>query len=249
MRTGAEILVDQLILNGVDTAFGVPGESYLAVLDAMHERRDRMRFISCRQEGGAAFMAEAWGKLSNAPGICFATRGPGATNASIGVHTARQDSTPMILFIGQVGSVDVEREAFQEIDYRRMFGSIAKWSAQIDRADRVPEFIQRAFAVATSGRPGPVVLALPEDMLTQTEQVADARRVNAAMAGPAPAAMAGLGAMLMKAERPLVILGGSGWTQVAADRVLAFLKAWSLPAVTSFRAKDRRTISAAARRP
>ncbi|MCC6921328.1 MAG: thiamine pyrophosphate-binding protein [Alphaproteobacteria bacterium] len=239
MRTGAELLVDQLILNGVDTAFGVPGESYLAVLDAMYARSDRLRFIACRQEGGAAFMAEAWGKLSNAPGICFATRGPGATNASIGVHTAAQDSTPMILFIGQVGSVDVEREAFQEIDYRRMFGGIAKWSAQIDRADRVPEFIQRAFAVATSGRPGPVVLALPEDMLTQTEQVEDARLVVPAQAGPTPDDMAKLAARLALPERPLVLLGGPGWTQTASDQMLSFLRAWSLPAVTSFRAKDR----------
>jgi acetolactate synthase-1/2/3 large subunit len=239
MRTGAELLVDQLILNGVDTAFGVPGESYLPVLDAMYERSGKLRFISCRQEGGAAFMAEAWGKLSNAPGVCFATRGPGATNASIGVHTARQDSTPMILFIGQVGSDHVEREAFQEIDYRRMFGSIAKWSAQIDRADRVPEFIQRAFAVATSGRPGPVVLALPEDMLSASSDAVDARAVAAARPAPSRDDMNALAAMLGQAKRPLAILGGPGWTTKAAAQVQAFLERWSLPACTSFRAKDR----------
>ncbi|BCW88511.1 Acetolactate synthase isozyme 2 large subunit [Alphaproteobacteria bacterium SO-S41] len=239
MRTGAELLVDQLILNGVDTAFGVPGESYLAVLDAMHDRRDRFRFVACRQEGGAAFMAEAWGKLSNAPGVCFVTRGPGATNASIGVHTAMQDSTPMILFIGQVGSVDVEREAFQEIDYRRFFSPICKWAAQIDRADRVPEFVQRAFAVAMSGRPGPVVLALPEDMLVATSDVLDARTVVAARAAPAPSDVARLAGMLAEAERPLAILGGPGWSVEAARHIRTFLERCEIPAVTAFRAKDR----------
>jgi len=239
MRTGAEILIDQLILNGADTAFGVPGESYLAVLDAIHGRRDRFRFVACRQEGGAAFMAEAWGKLTGRPGIAFATRGPGATNAAIGVHTAMQDSTPMILFIGQVGSGDSEREAFQEVDYRRFFSPIAKWAAQIDRADRVPEFVQRAYAVAMAGRPGPVVLALPEDMLTAQAEVADGRRIEAAGAGPRPADMTGLKAMLAAARRPLAILGGPGWTQSAADGVRGFLERWSLPAATSFRAKDR----------
>ncbi len=162
-RTGGQILVDALSIHGVDTAFGVPGESYLDVLDALHD--SNIRFVINRQEGGAAFMAEAYGKLTGKPGICFVTRGPGATNASIGVHTAFQDSTPMILFIGQVGNDFIDREAFQEIDYRRMFGQMAKWVAQIDRADRIPEYIARAFQVATSGRPGPVVLALPEDML------------------------------------------------------------------------------------
>ena len=164
-RSGGRILVDQLKIHGVDTAFCVPGESYLACSMRSTTRASSMRLIVCRQEGGAAFMAEAYGKLTGKPGICFVTRGPGATNASIGVHTAFQDSTPMILFIGQVGSDVVEREAFQEMDYRRMFGQMAKWVAQIDRADRIPEFISHAFHVAVSGRPGPVVLALPEDML------------------------------------------------------------------------------------
>ena len=239
MRTGAEALADQLILNGADTAFGVPGESYLAVLDAFYARQGRLRFVATRQEGGAAFMAEAWGKLTGKPGLAFATRGPGATNASIGVHTAMQDSTPMILFIGQVGSEDVEREAFQEIDYRKMFGPIAKWAAQIDRADRVPEFIQRAYAVAMSGRPGPVVLALPEDMLGAKTEAVDAKAVTPAMSAPQRADMAKLGEMLAEAERPLAILGGPGWSETAAAGIRSFLEAWSLPAVTAFRAKDR----------
>ena len=173
-RTGGQILVDALKIHGVDTCFGVPGESYLDVLDALHD--SDIRFIVNRQEGGAAFMAEAHGKLTGRPGICFVTRGPGATNASIGVHTAYQDSTPMILFIGQVGNDFTDREAFQEIDYRRMYGQMAKWVTQIDRAERIPEYLARAFQVATSGRPGPVVLALPEDMLVSTASVADTRR-------------------------------------------------------------------------
>ena len=164
-RTGGQILVDQLLTHGADLAFCVPGESYLPVLDALYTVRDRIRLITCRHESGAANMAEAYGKMTGKPGICLVTRGPGATNASIGVHTAFQDSTPMILFIGQVGTDFLEREAFQEIDYRRMFGPMSKWVAQIDRTDRIPEFIARAYQVATSGRMGPVVLALPEDML------------------------------------------------------------------------------------
>lgn len=239
MRSGAEILADQLILNGADTAFGVPGESYLAVLDAIHARQGKLRFVATRQEGGATFMAEAWGKLTGMPGIAFATRGPGATNASIGVHTAMQDSTPMILFIGQVGFDDVEREAFQEIDYRRMFSPIAKWAASIDRADRMPEFIQRAYAVAMSGRPGPVVLALPEDMLSAKSDAADAKPVEPAISAPQRADIAKLAGMLAAAERPLAILGGPGWSETAAAGVRSFLEAWGLPAVTAFRAKDR----------
>src|SRR6202158_798174 len=173
-RSGGRILVDQLRIHGADTAFCVPGESYLDVLNAFYDVRERMRLIVCRQEGGAAFMAEAYGKLTGRPGLCFVTRGPVATNASIGVHTAFQDSTPMILFIGQVGSDVVEREAFQEMDYRRIFGQMAKWVAQIDRADRIPEYVSHAFHTAVSGRPGPVVLALPEDMLVSRVLAADA---------------------------------------------------------------------------
>jgi acetolactate synthase-1/2/3 large subunit len=208
-RTGGQILVDALKIHGVDTAFGVPGESYLDVLDALHD--SDIRFIINRQEGGAAFMADAYGKMTGRPGICFVTRGPGATNASIGVHTAFQDSTPMILFIGQVGNDFTDREAFQEIDYRRMYGQMAKWVAQIDRADRIPEYLARAFQVATSGRPGPVVLALPEDMLIATAAVADTRRYQAVQASPSAAQIEQVRAMLAGAKKPLVLLGGGGW--------------------------------------
>ncbi|MEG0879786.1 MAG: thiamine pyrophosphate-binding protein, partial [Janthinobacterium sp.] len=215
-RTGGQILVDALQIHGVDTAFGVPGESYLDVLDALHD--SGIRFIINRQEGGAAFMAEAYGKLTGKPGICFVTRGPGATNASIGVHTAYQDSTPMILFIGQVGNDFVDREAFQEIDYRRMYGQMAKWVAQIDRAERIPEYLARAFQVATSGRPGPVVLALPEDMLISLATVADTRAYQPVQAAPSDAQLQQLRAMLAEAQRPLVLLGGTTWTpQGCAD--------------------------------
>jgi acetolactate synthase-1/2/3 large subunit len=173
-RTGARILVDQLLIQGVNHAFCVPGESYLAVLDALYDARDMVKLIVNRHESGAAFMADAYAQLTGQPGVVFVTRGPGATNAGIGVHTAFQDSTPMVMFIGQVGNDFVEREAFQEIDYRRMYGPMTKWVAQIDTAARVPEYVSRAFQTATSGRPGPVVLALPEDMLAQSADVADA---------------------------------------------------------------------------
>ena len=170
-RSGGEILVANLLAQGATHAFGVPGESYLAVLDALHDVRDRLQFLICRQEGGAAYMAEAYGKLTGRPGLAFVTRGPGATNAAVGIHTAMQDSTPMIVFVGQVGGDMVDREAFQEIDYRRMYGSVAKWAAQIDRAERIPEYVAHAYRLAMSGRPGPVVLALPEDMLTARADV------------------------------------------------------------------------------
>ncbi|MBC7778463.1 MAG: thiamine pyrophosphate-binding protein, partial [Proteobacteria bacterium] len=211
-RTGGRILADQLRIHGVDLAFGVPGESYLALLDALHDHRDAMRFIVCRQEGGAANMADAYGKLTGRPGICMVTRGPGAANAAIGVHTAFQDSTPMIVLIGQVAREYVDREAFQEIDYRRFFGPfMAKWTAQIDAAARVPEYLSHAFHLATSGRPGPVVLALPEDMLTETAQVADAAPYQRVQAHPGAAVLARLRAMLAAAKRPFLLIGGSGW--------------------------------------
>jgi acetolactate synthase-1/2/3 large subunit len=205
-RSGGQILVDGLQIHGVDIVFGVPGESYLAVLDALHDAP--IRFVTNRQEGGAAFMAEAYGKMTGRPGICLVTRGPGATNAAIGVHTAFQDSTPMILLIGQVGGDFVEREAFQEIDYRRMFGEMSKWVAQIDRADRIPEYLAHAFQVATSGRPGPVVLALPEDMLAASAAVADTGAYQPVQASASAAQMAQLHAMLAASRRPLVLLGG-----------------------------------------
>ena len=235
-RTGGQILVDAMQIHGVDTAFGVPGESYLDVLDALHD--SGIRFIINRQEGGAAFMAEAYGKLTGKPGICFVTRGPGATNASIGVHTAYQDSTPMILFIGQVGNDFIDREAFQEIDYRRMYGQMAKWVAQIDRAERIPEYLARAFQVATSGRPGPVVLALPEDMLISMATVADTRAYQPVQASPSDAQLQQLRAMLATAKHPLVLLGGTTWTPQACADLQQFAESNHLPVACAFRFQD-----------
>ncbi|HEX7647530.1 MAG TPA: thiamine pyrophosphate-binding protein [Noviherbaspirillum sp.] len=235
-RTGGQILVDALHTHGTDLVFGVPGESYLAVLDALHD--SAIRFIVNRQEGGAAFMAEAYGKLTGRPGVCFVTRGPGATNASIGVHTAHQDSTPMILFIGQVGNDFVEREAFQEIDYRRMFGTMTKWVAQIDRADRIPEYVAHAYQVATSGRPGPVVLALPEDMLTAQADVPDARRYQPVQAAPSPAQITQLRDMLAAAKQPVVMLGGAGWNTDACNDIRLFAERNALPVACAFRFQD-----------
>ncbi|WP_256080665.1 thiamine pyrophosphate-binding protein [Massilia sp. YIM B04103] len=235
-RSGGQILVDALKVHGVDTAFGVPGESYLDVLDALHD--SGIRFIINRQEGGAAFMADAYGKLTGQPGICFVTRGPGATNASIGVHTAFQDSTPMILFIGQVGGDFMDREAFQEVDYRRMFGQMAKWVAQIDRAERIPEYLARAFQVATSGRPGPVVLALPEDMLITQASVADTRRYQPVQASPSRAQIGQLREMLAEAQRPLLLLGGGGWNAQACADIQRFAEANALPVTCAFRFQD-----------
>ena len=235
-RTGGQILVDALHIHGVDTCFGVPGESYLDVLDALHD--SDIRFIINRQEGGAAFMAEAYGKMTGRPGICFVTRGPGATNASIGVHTAYQDSTPMILFIGQVGNDFMDREAFQEIDYRRMYGQMAKWVTQIDRADRIPEYIARAFQVATSGRPGPVVLALPEDMLIDQVAVGDARRYQPVQASPSAAQIDTLRTMLQQAARPMVLLGGGTWNAQACADLRTFAENNRLPVGCTFRFQD-----------
>lgn len=235
-RTGGQILVDALHIHGVDTAFGVPGESYLDVLDALHD--SNIRFIINRQEGGAAFMAEAYGKLTGKPGICFVTRGPGATNASIGVHTAYQDSTPLILFIGQVGNDFTDREAFQEIDYRRMYGQMAKWVAQIDRAERIPEYLARAFQVATSGRPGPVVLALPEDMLVSLVETADTRAFQPVQASPSQQQMQELRSMLAEARRPLLLLGGATWTPQACSDLKRFAEANHLPVACAFRFQD-----------
>jgi acetolactate synthase-1/2/3 large subunit len=237
-RSGAKILVDALRIHGVDTAFGVPGESYLAVLDALHDVQDEIKFVICRQEGGAANMADAYGKLTGRPGICFVTRGPGATNASLGIHTSHQDSTPVILFIGQVGNDVVEREAFQEIDYRRMFGQMAKWVAQIDRAERVPEYISHAFHTAVAGRPGPVVLALPEDMQTEMATVPDTARYHRVAAHPGAADMQKLRDMLSRAQRPMVIVGGGGWSAEACGDLQAFVTAFDLPVGCSYRCQD-----------
>ena len=232
-RTGGQILVDQLLIHGVQQLFCVPGESYLAVLDALHDAH--IAVTVCRQEGGAAMMAEAQGKLIGQPGICFVTRGPGATNASAGVHIAHQDSTPMILFVGQVGRGMVGREAFQELDYGAVFGTMAKWAVQIDDPARLPELISRAFHVATSGRPGPVVVALPEDMLTDAAAVADALPYAVTETYPGAAQMAELAQRLQAAKQPVAILGGSRWSAQAVREFSAFAEAWSLPVVCSFR--------------
>ena len=237
-RSGGRILVDQLVRQGVTTVFGVPGESYLAVLDALFDVQDKIRFIVGRQEGGSAYSAEAYGKLTGRPGICLVTRGPGATNASIGVHAASQNSSPMILFAGQVPRGDRGRDSFQEIDYRSMFGHLAKWVDEIDDPGRIPELVARAFQVAISGRPGPVVLALPEDMLTQAVDVADAERVRAPLLQPAEADMERLRNLVAAAERPLVIAGGSTWTAEASERFRVFAEAGGLPVATGFRRQD-----------
>ncbi|MBA4740795.1 MAG: thiamine pyrophosphate-binding protein [Burkholderiales bacterium] len=238
MRSGGQVLVDQLITQGVRNAFCVPGESYLAVLDALYLKREKISLYVARQDGGASFMAEAYGKATGETGICFVTRGPGATNASIGVHTAYQDSTPMILFIGQVGNDMVEREAFQEMDYRRMFGQMSKWVAQIDRANRIPEYVARAFHVANSGRPGPVVLALPEDMLVDWVDVPDTPRVTIAKNRPTAQSMLDVKELLRKSEKPLVVLGGSGWSERACRQVQSFIEKNKLPVGCSFRRQD-----------
>ena len=241
-RIAGHLLVEALIAQGVHTVFGVPGESFLAVLDGLHEHRDQIRFIACRQEGGAAFMAEAQGKLTGRPGVCFVTRGPGATNASIGVHTAFQDSTPMVLFIGQVASDQRDREAFQEIDYRQMFSpgtlGLAKWVAEVQSADRLPEYVARAFHTAMQGRPGPVVLALPEDMLTTLTAAPVLPRVEPVRAWPAPGGLRDLRAMLMAAQRPIVIAGGSGWDAEAAHALQRFAENWQLPVACAWRFQD-----------
>ncbi|MBL8331225.1 MAG: thiamine pyrophosphate-binding protein [Rubrivivax sp.] len=241
-RLAGHALVEALIEQGIQTCFGVPGESYLAVLDGLHEHRERIRFIACRQEGGAAFMAEAQGKLSGRPGICFVTRGPGASNASIGLHTAFQDSTPMILFVGQVASDQRDREAFQELDYRQMFGpgtlGMAKWVAEVESADRLPEYVSRAFHTAMQGRPGPVVLVLPEDMLTKPTAAPVLPCVVPAQAWPAPGALRDLRALLMRAQKPFVIVGGSGWTAESAAALQRFAENWQLPVGCGFRFQD-----------
>jgi acetolactate synthase-1/2/3 large subunit len=232
-KTGGQLIVDALMANGVKRLSCVPGESYLAVLDALHDTD--IEVVVCRQEGGAAMMADCWGRLTGEPGICFVTRGPGSTNATAGLHIARQDSVPMILFIGQVQRDAREREAFQEVEYRRAFTEFAKWVVDIDDASRIPELVTRAFAVATSGRPGPVVVALPEDMLRDTVEAPAPRPYTPVETHPGPAQIAALGELLEKAERPLVILGGTRWTEQAVADFTAFAERWKLPVTCSFR--------------
>ena len=237
-RHGGRILADALAAQGVKLAFGVPGESYLPVLDGLHDLQDRLRFVVCRQEGGASYMAEAYGKLTGEPGVLFVTRGLGATNGAIGVHTGLQDSTPMVVFIGQVPNEFAEREAFQEIDYRRMYGQMAKWVAQIDRVERIPEYVSRAFHTALAGRPGPVVLALPEDTLFSEAAVADTPKHHVVRPAPSPAQMQELRNLLDKAKTPFVILGGGGWDRAATKKLQAWVEASGLPVGTSFRCQD-----------
>lgn len=237
--TGGEALIQALIDNGASLAFGVPGESYLAALDAMHGVENQLRFITCRHEAGAANMAEAHGKLTGEPGICFVTRGPGATHATIGLHTAFQDSTPMIMLIGQVASDQVEREAFQEVDYRRFLSEVTKWTAEINDASRIAEYVGRAFRVATSGRPGPVALALPEDMLTEMCPQQVSIPYAPAKAHPGSGDMVELQKLLEGAERPLVMLGGSGWDEKATADIQEFIENNDLPVCVSFRCQDR----------
>ena len=238
-RLGGHILADQLVIQGANTAFCVPGESYLTLLDGLYHHQNSIRVVHSRHEGAAANMADAYGKMTGKPGICMVTRGPGATNASIGVHTAFQDSTPMIVLIGQIGRSMTDREAFQEIDYRRMFGEMAKWVAQIDQVERIPEYISRAFHVSQSGRPGPVVLALPEDMLSSMVTVADAKKSYPVEAAPTPEAMEELRDRLSKAKKPLLIVGGPTWNKQAVEDVTAFVEANNLPVACAFRYQDR----------
>ena len=237
-RHGGRILADALLAQGVKLAFGVPGESYLPVLDGLHDAQAKLKFVICRQEGGASYMAEACGKLTGEPGVLFVTRGPGATNGAIGVHTAFQDSTPMVVFIGQVPNDFAEREAFQEIDYRRMYGQMAKWVAQIDRVERIPEYVSHAFHTALAGRPGPVVLALPEDTLFAEAAVADVPKAHRVRPAPSPREIAELKNLLEKARRPFVLLGGGGWDGETARKLQKWIEAAGLPAGTSFRCQD-----------
>ncbi len=233
LRSAAEVLVDQLRIHGVRHVFCVPGESYLAVLDAFHD--SDLAVTVCRQEGGAAIMAEAVGKVTGRPGVCFVTRGPGATNAAHGIHIARQDSSPLVMFVGQVARDTREREAFQELDYRAVFGSMTKWATEIDDPARVPEIVSRAFYTAANGRPGPVVVAIPEDMLIERVAVTDAPPFAPIETSPGPAEMQKFAELLGAARAPIVLLGGSRWSQDACDRLAHFVEKYALPVCTTFR--------------
>src|SRR6516164_7810990 len=237
LMSGGQLVVAALRAHRVDMAFSVAGESYLEVLDALFDAPD-IHLVTCRQEGGAAFMAEAYGKLTGKPGVLLVTRGPGACNASIGIHTAFQDSTPMVVLVGQVARHQIDREAFQEVDFRRMFAPLAKWVSQIDMAERVPELINQAFQIAASGRPGPVVLALPEDMLRDRCNAAVAGPYRAVRAHPGAADLAELRRLLAAAERPILLVGGSGWSDEACRDIARFAQASDLPVCCSFRRQD-----------
>ena len=237
-RSGGQVLVDQLRIHGVDTVFCVPGESYLTVIDALHDAQNEIKTVACRQEGGATNMAEAYGKLTGKPGVAMVTRGPGACNGSIGVHTAMQDSTPMVIFIGQVARDQEYREAFQEVDYHKFYGAICKEVVQIDSADRVPELVSQAFHVAASGRPGPVAVSIPEDMQRDMVDVGDARPFQTVRPEVGPKAMGAFRGHLASAERPLMILGGAGWSEQACSDIKAFAEANAIPVAASFRCQD-----------
>ncbi|NNL84357.1 MAG: thiamine pyrophosphate-binding protein, partial [Myxococcales bacterium] len=236
-RHGGRILADQLRIQGCEAVYCVPGESFLAALDGLHDVPG-IRTVVCRQEGGAAMMAEAYGKLTGRPGVCMVTRGPGATNAASGVHVAFQDSTPMILIVGQVARATIDREAFQEMDYRRVFGQMAKWVAQVDDPARIPEYLSRAYHVAVSGRPGPVVLAFPEDVLSGTAATADAKPAMPAKAKAAPEDVERFRLALEAATRPMFIVGGGGWSAEAAQDLQRFSERNHIPVCTSFRCQD-----------
>ena len=241
-QIGGHLLVECLIAQGVTHAFGVPGESYLAALDGFHKYQDQIQFVTCRQEGGAAFMADAQGRLTGRPGVCFVTRGPGATNASIGVHTAFQDSTPMVLFVGDVATETRDREAFQEVDFCSFFGpstkGMAKRVERIDDAKRIPEYVARAFATAMNGRPGPVVLVLPEDMLTHEVSSRPLPQLEPVQAWSDPGSLRELRELLLQAQRPFVIAGGGGWTPQSAQALQRFAENWHLPVGNAFRFQD-----------
>ena len=241
-QLAGHLLVECLVEQGVTHAFGVPGESYLAVLDGFHAYRDRIQFIINRQEGGAAYMAEAHGKLTGRPGVCLVTRGPGATNASVGVHTAFQDSTPMVLLVGDVASDCRDREGFQELDFGTFFGpttrGMAKRVERIDDPERIPEYVARAFAAAVNGRPGPAVLVLPEDMLVKTVSARPLPRVEAVQAAPVAQDLTRLRDMLLAAQKPFVLAGGPGWTPAAAQALQRFAEKWKLPVGNAFRFQD-----------
>ena len=241
-QLGGHLLVECLIAQGVTHVFGVPGESYLAVLDGFHRYQDQIQFVTCRQEGGAAFMADAQGRLTGRPGVCFVTRGPGATNASIGVHTAFQDSTPMVLFVGDVAAETRDREAFQEVDFCSFFGpstkGMAKRVERIDDVKRIPEYVARAFAAAMNGRPGPVVVVLPEDMLTHEVVSRPLPKLEPVEAWSDPGSLRKLREMLMAAQRPFVIAGGGGWTPQSAQALQRFAENWQLPVGNAFRFQD-----------
>jgi acetolactate synthase-1/2/3 large subunit len=238
MRTGGQVLADALVAHGSDLAFCVPGESYLGLLDGLYEHRDAFRIVNCRHEGAAANAADAYGKLTGRPGLCFVTRGPGATHAATGIHTARQDSTPLIMLVGQVARDERGRESFQELDYEAVFGPMAKWAFELDDPERIPEVLARAYTEATSGRPGPVVLSLPEDVLAAEVDVADAPRYRAARPAPSAEALEELGALLEASERPFVLVGGGPWDEAAAEAFTRWAEGCGLPVGATFRRQD-----------